>query len=70
MRSILTTGPKFRDHLYVLAEADCTQFQIMAIHGHTDSKSSEPYTRQAKRKKMAIQGLERADIGKMLGLKS
>lgn len=38
----------------LLAEMGCTQYEIMAIQGHADPKSSEIYTRNAERTKLAI----------------
>jgi len=42
----------------ILAEAGCTQYQIMAIHGHTESCTSEIYTRGAARPELTRQGME------------
>ena len=40
---------------YMLAEAGCTQYQIMAVHGHTESRTSEIYTRAASRRRLATE---------------
>ena len=40
----------------MMAEADCSNYQIMAVHGHSDPRSSEYYTRRARRRKLAEQG--------------
>lgn len=37
----------------LLAEEGCTTYEIMSIHGHTESKTSEIYTKAASRKKLA-----------------
>jgi hypothetical protein len=42
----------------ILAEAGCTQYQNMAIHGHSESRTSEIYTRAVERPELARQGLE------------
>ena len=34
---------------HLLAEAECTQYQIMTIHGHTQAKTSEVYTKGVER---------------------
>ena len=39
----------------ILAEAGCTQYQIMAIHGHSESRTSEVYTRAVERPELAKQ---------------
>lgn len=41
-----------------LAEAGATQYEIMAIHGHSESRTSEVYTRGANRLKLAQQAME------------
>ncbi len=33
----------------ILAEAGCTQYQNMTIHGHSESRTSEIYTRAVER---------------------
>jgi len=42
----------------ILAEAGCTPYQIMAIHGHSESRTSEIYTRAVERPELARQGME------------
>ena len=37
----------------LLAQAGCTQYQIMSIHGHTQAKTSEVYTKGVERWKLA-----------------
>ena len=37
----------------LLAEEGCSQYQIMAVHGHTDSKTSSVYTQGAERSRLA-----------------
>ena len=42
----------------LLAEAGCNQYQIMAIHGHTESRTSETYTKSASRPNLARQAMK------------
>lgn len=42
---------------HILAEAGCTQYQIMAIHGHSESRTSEVYTRAVERPELAKQAI-------------
>ena len=42
---------------HILAEAGCTQYQIMAIHGHSESRTSEVYTRAVERPELARQAI-------------
>lgn len=51
----------------MMAEADCSNYQIMAVHGHSDPRSSEYYTRRARRRKLAEQGREKTTFDKILG---
>lgn len=51
----------------LLAEAGCTQYEIMALHGHSDPKTSEIYTRSVDRLRLAEQALDRIDLGKIIG---
>lgn len=51
----------------LLAEAGCTQYEIMALHGHSDPKTSEIYTRSVDRLRLAEQALDRIDLGKIMG---
>lgn len=41
----------------MMAEAGCTQHQIMAVMAHTQAKTSEIYTRGAQRRKLAEDGM-------------
>lgn len=43
----------------ILAELGATQYEIMAIQGHTNAKTSEIYTKGANRKTLANSGMER-----------
>ena len=43
---------------YLLAEAGRTQYQIMAVHGHTESRTSEVYTKGVERPELARQAIE------------
>lgn len=38
---------------HLLAEHGCSQYQIMAIHGHTQARTSETYTRDVERRRLA-----------------
>lgn len=49
-----------------LAEAGCTQYEIMALHGHGDPKASEIYTRSVDRRKLVESALGRFDLGKII----
>lgn len=49
-----------------LAEAGCTQYEIMAIHGHGDPKASEIYTRSVDRRKLVESAMGRFDLGKII----
>ncbi len=51
----------------MMAEADCSNYQIMAVHGHSDPRSSEYYTRRARRRKLAEQGREKTVFDTILG---
>ena len=42
----------------LLAEAGCNQYQIMAIHGHTESRTSEIYTKSASRPELARKAMQ------------
>jgi len=42
----------------MMAEAGCTQHQIMAVMAHTQAKTSEIYTKGAARRVMASDGLQ------------
>ena len=46
----------------ILAEMGCTQYEIMAILGHSEAKTSEVYTRRVERWKLAKSALERAGV--------
>ena len=50
----------------ILAEAGCTQYEIMAIHGHGDPKASEIYTRSVDRRKLVESAMGRFDLGKII----
>lgn len=50
----------------MMAEAGCTSYQIMAVHGHSDPRSSEYYTRRARRRKLAEQGRQKTDFDTIL----
>lgn len=42
----------------LLAEAGCTQYQVMAIMAHTQAKTSEIYTKGARRRAMSIDAMQ------------
>jgi integrase len=46
----------------ILAEAGCSQYEIMAILGHSEAKTSEVYTRRVERWKLANSALNRLDV--------
>jgi integrase len=46
----------------ILAEAGCTTYEIMSILGHSDSKTTEIYTRGAERWKLAQQAVQRLNV--------
>ena len=43
----------------LLADEGCSQYQIMAVHGHEDASTSEVYTREAQRRKLASEAYEK-----------
>ena len=45
----------------LLAEEGCTQYEIMAVHGHAEAKTSETYTSGAERWKLARQAMKRLE---------
>lgn len=46
----------------LLAELGCTQYEIMAILGHSEARTSEVYTRRVERWKLAQAAIERLDL--------
>lgn len=46
----------------LLAELGCSQYEIMAIHGHSEAKTSEVYTRRVERWKLASSALNRVMV--------
>ena len=46
----------------LLAELGCSQYEIMAIHGHSEAKTSETYTRRVERWKLALNAMERVKV--------
>ncbi|MFC3208080.1 tyrosine-type recombinase/integrase [Aquamicrobium soli] len=46
----------------LLAELGCSQYEIMAIHGHSEAKTSEVYTRRVQRWKLALKAMERVKV--------
>lgn len=46
----------------LLAEQGCSQYDIMAILGHSEAKTSEVYTRRVERWKLAKVALERVNV--------
>lgn len=51
-----------------LAEEGCSQFEIMATHGHSSPKVSEIYTRRVRRRKLAEQSSKKARWDEKLDL--
>lgn len=51
----------------LLAEQGCSQYDIMAILGHSEAKTSEVYTRRVERWKLAKAALERANVSHAWG---
>jgi integrase len=43
---------------HLLAQEGCSQYQIMSIHGHTQAKTSEVYTKGVERWKMAVDAMQ------------
>jgi integrase len=46
----------------ILAELGCSQYEIMAILGHSEAKTSEVYTRRVERWKLALGAMERVNV--------
>lgn len=46
----------------ILAELGCSQYEIMAILGHSEAKTSEVYTRRVERWKLAKTAIERLNV--------
>lgn len=46
----------------ILAELGCTQYEIMAILGHSEARTSEVYTRRAERWRLARAAMERVNL--------
>lgn len=51
----------------LLAEMGCSQYEIMAILGHSEAKTSEVYTRRVERWKLARSAIERIDVSHAWG---
>ena len=45
----------------LLAELGCSQYEIMAILGHSEAKTSEVYTRRVERWKLALGAMNKVD---------
>ncbi len=48
----------------LLVEAGCTTYEVMAILGHSESKTTETYTRGAARWRLAKQAVERLNVAR------
>ena len=48
----------------VLAELGCSQYEIMAILGHSEAKTSEVYTRRVERWRLAKTALDRVNLSR------
>lgn len=46
----------------LMAELGCSQYEIMAIHGHSEARTSETYTRGAERWKLAKSAMEKLNV--------
>ncbi|TCT34677.1 site-specific recombinase XerD [Martelella mediterranea] len=46
----------------LLAELGCSQYEMMAILGHSEAKTSEVYTRRVQRWKLAVNAMERLNV--------
>jgi len=46
----------------LLAELGCSQYEIMAILGHSEARTSEVYTRRVERWKLALGAMDRIDV--------
>ncbi|MDF1685310.1 MAG: tyrosine-type recombinase/integrase [Parvibaculaceae bacterium] len=46
---------------HLLAQEGCTQYQIMAVHGHTQAKTSEIYTKGVERWNMAADAMSKLE---------
>ncbi|MBB2699794.1 UNVERIFIED_ORG: integrase [Rhizobium esperanzae] len=51
----------------ILAEQGCSQYEIMAILGHSEAKTSEVYTRRVERWKLALGAMERVNVSHAWG---
>lgn len=51
----------------LLAELGCSQYEIMAILGHSEAKTSEVYTRRVERWKLARTAIERVNVSQAWG---
>lgn len=51
----------------LLAELGCSQYEIMAILGHSEAKTSEVYTRRVERWKLARSAIERVNVSHAWG---
>lgn len=51
----------------LLVEQGCSQYDIMAILGHSEAKTSEVYTRRVERWKLARSAFERANLSHAWG---
>lgn len=49
-----------------LAEQGCSQYEIMAIMGHSEAKTSEIYTKKVARGKLAAKAMEKVDVSRGL----
>ena len=45
----------------ILAGAGCTQYQIMSIHGHSESRTSEIYTKDVERPQLAAAAMQKME---------
>ncbi len=51
-----------------MAEHDATEYQLMAVLGHTHPKSTEVYTRAANRRRLSSQAASKSTLSKMINI--
>lgn len=51
----------------LLADAGCSEYEIMSFHGHADARTAEIYTRTANRKLLASNAASKAALDELLG---
>lgn len=46
---------------HLLAQHDCTQYHLMCVHGHRESRTSEIYTKGVERSKLAAEAMKKLE---------